>query len=110
MLFLGASMKEALECSPRQLWPYEDAFIMREKYDDKIAYYHGFYSMEAFGITLGNAFRKKGTKPMPWLKKPILQEIEDQDKPLTEEEKQRKVDAHFHRLEIMAFNDRLSKM
>ena len=109
-MFYGAGREEALEHSPRELWCYEDAFKLREKYDDRVAYYQGYYNYTAFSLTLSNAFRKKNTKPEPWLKMPILQEIEEKNRPLTEEEKQKQVDAHFRKLEIMAFNDRLQKM
>lgn len=110
MMFYGASREEVLDNSPRDLWCYEDAFVLKQKYDDLQAYYEGYYNFMAFGITLSNLFRDKGKKAEPYLKKPILQELEERNKPLSQEEMQKKADAHFHKLEIMAFNERLKKM
>lgn len=109
-MFYGASREEVLDNSPRDLWCYEDAFILKQKYDDQMAYFQGYYNYAAFGTVLSNAFREKGKKPEPYLKQPILQEIEERNRPLSEEEKQKQVDAHFHKLEIMAFNEKLKKM
>ena len=69
--------------------------------------------MEAFGIVLFNAFRKKNTKPAEYRKKPIFAELYEKNKPMSqkeiEEKAQRDADRLFHRLEIARFNAELAE-
>ena len=60
-------------------------------------YLSGIYTYEAVSVALANGFRKKGSKPIEYRDKPIL----EQSRELTEEEiKQRRL-AFVKRLEQM---------
>ena len=60
-----------------------------------------------------NMFRKKNTKPFEYRKKPLLAEIEEKSRPLSQKEleakAQREADKVFHRLEIARFNQELAE-
>ena len=66
--------------------------------------------MEAFGVVLHNAFRKKNEKPIEYRKQPLLTENRPLSKKELEEKAQREADKVFHKLEIARFNEELARM
>ena len=74
MIFLGVSRSEIMESNPKELWCYEDAFKIKRRYEDSMAHMQGFYNMKAFETVIGNAFGKKGRKPLEYLHEPLLAE------------------------------------
>ena len=56
--------------NPRLLKAFVDADRLRMRRKEQELYVLGTYMMNAVGISLGNAFRKKGTKPQEWLTEP----------------------------------------
>lgn len=91
------------------LLDYDEAYQLRRKIDDEQAYFQGIYFYEAVSVALGNAFRKKGAKPIPYRDKSILNEIEEKNRPLTEEEIKTQTDNLFAMLGSMQANFEASK-
>ena len=58
---------------------YRDAEELRERRANAEAWRNGFYMASALSSTVGNMFRKKGSKPIKYMDKPI---------PLTQKEKE----------------------
>ena len=98
---------------PVELEPYFEAQRIRRRIHDEEAYFQGLYTMEAISVVLGNAFRKKNTKPIEYRKQPILKEIYEKNRPISqkelEEKAQREADRLYHRLEIARFNQELAE-
>lgn len=109
-LAVGITAEYFWNAYPVEIEPYFEAQRIRRRIHDEEAWMNGLYTMEAFGIALHNAFRKKNEKPIEYRKQPILYE----DRPLTkrelEEKAQREADKVFHRLEIARFNQELAEM
>ena len=77
--------------------------------EDEKSFFDGYYTFEAVSISISNAFRGKGQKALEYRKKPILQEIEDANRPLSDEEIQRKRELFVATLQTMKTNFELSK-
>lgn len=104
MIFLGVSKQEVMESTPRELWPYEDAFKLRRKHLDEVSYAMGVYTYEAVAIAVGNAFRGKGKKPMEYLKQPFMSDIDQ-----SEEDLQKKRELFVAQLMAMKANFDINK-
>lgn len=76
---------------------------------DEYSYFQGIYTYEAVAKAVGNAFRGKGQKPVEYRDKPLLAEIEDKNRPLSEEELQRQRELFVASLNMMKTNFELSK-
>ena len=50
---------------------YRDAWELKQKNENYLAWLQGLYNYKAFGVILGNAFRPKGTKADNYFDKPI---------------------------------------
>lgn len=83
--------------------------MLKRKMDDELAYFQGYYTYEAVAIAVGNAFRGKGQKAIEYRKKPILAEIEEKNRPMTEDEIQRQRDLFVESLKTMKTNFDLAK-
>lgn len=81
------SKKEFYHSTINDLLDYDEAFKIRRKIEDEKALYLGHYFYEAVSISLANAFSKKGSKPIQYRTVGLIQEMEDRNRPLTEEEK-----------------------
>ena len=64
----------------------------------------GAYVKEAFQVVMANAFAKKGAQPVTYRESPFLKEFHEQNRVLTEEEKQEQISILFGNLEIMKNN------
>lgn len=106
----GMTAAEFWDAYPVEIEPYFEAQKIRRRIHDEEAWISGFYTMEAFSVVLHNAFRKKNTKPIEYMKKPILKEEKQLSKRELEEKAQREADKVFHRLEIARFNQLLADM
>lgn len=113
-LAVGITEEYFWNAYPIELDPYFEAQKIRRRIHDEEAYVQGIYTMEAFAVVLGNAFRKKNTKPLEYRKNPILKEMDEKNRPMTQreldEKMQREADKVFHRLEIARFNEELARM
>lgn len=57
---------------------YRDAWELKQKNENYLAWLQGLYNYKAFGVILGNAFRNKGTKADNYFDKPI--EFDEEEK------------------------------
>ncbi len=57
---------------------YREAWELKQKNENYLAWLQGLYNYKAFGVILGNAFRKKGAKVDNYFDKPI--EFEEEEK------------------------------
>lgn len=57
---------------------YREAQEIRERRENYSAWRNGFYTLSALNASVGNMFRKKGSKPIKYIDRPI---------PLTQKEK-----------------------
>lgn len=71
---------------------------MRKKQKDEEMWMQGLYNYNAFKSVLAQAF---GDKKAHYMEKPILQNIEEKNKPLTEEEIQRQRDLFVAKMQAM---------
>ena len=112
-LALGVTAEYFWNAYPVEIEPFFEAQRIRRRIHDEEAYFQGIYVMEAFSVVLGNAFRKKNAEPIKYRDKPILKEVYDKMRPLTQKEleakAQREADRVFHRLEIARFNAELAE-
>ena len=83
---IGVSREEFYHSTLVELRDFDEVYKNRRKIEDEQAYFSGIYMYEAVTIALGNAFRPKGKEPIPYRNKSILAEIEEKNRPLTEEE------------------------
>lgn len=104
MIFLGVSKQEVMESTPRELWPYEDAFKLRRKHEDEVSYVMGIYTYNAVAIAVGNAFRGKGQRATEYMKHPLMSGIDE-----SEEEIQKKRELFVAQLMAMKANFDINK-
>ena len=84
---MGMSVSEFWDGEPKLATYYRKAHEIRQELINAWEWRMGAYNVSAFGVVLGNAFRKKGSKPEEYLDKPLpLHEK-------TEEQKQAEIKA-----------------
>lgn len=88
---------------------YDEAYKIKRKMADELSYFSGLYTYEAVAIAVGNAFRGKGQKAVEYRKKPILEEIEEANRPLSEEELKRQRELFVAQLNVMKSNFEMEK-
>jgi len=92
---IGVSREEFYHSTLVELRDWDKVYKNRRMIEDEKALFDGQYTYEAVSTALSNAFRKKNTKPTPYRSKSILAEIEEKNRPLTEEEKNKQIDNLF---------------
>ena len=94
----GMTATEFWDSYPCEIIPYLDAHKIRQKENDErdFAMYH--YIANALSVTLNNAFRKKGSKPVKLLEKSFRDKYEEEHRVLTEDEEQAAVATLFFNL------------
>lgn len=60
---------------------YRDAWELKQKVENYNAWLQGLYNYKAFGVILGNVFRKKGHKADNYFDKPIDLDKEEEKTP-----------------------------
>ena len=101
---MGISYDEFWLLNPRKLNVIIEGYKNTRKVRDEEQWFLGGYFYQAVSIALGNAFRKKGQKEKNYfelLKKPFLGSLSQE---LTEEEKQKSLDALMASLHVMQTN------
>lgn len=71
---------------------------------DELMWISGRYTLEAFSVTLANAFAEKGKQPVEYRKMSYTAEYKENHRVLTEEEKQEQIQMLFGNLAIMQSN------
>jgi len=113
MIAMGISYEEFWSLNPRKIKVITEGYKLKRQVQDEQQYFLGGYIFDAVSLAIGNAFRKKSTKPKEYFKEvnafsKRINEVPDENG-LTEEEKKSKTELLFKNLEIMAANHRLSK-
>lgn len=114
IMAMGVSYDEFWTLNPRKINVIVEGHKLKRQVIDEQQWMLGDYVFGAVSIALGNAFRKKGTKPKEYFKEipqPISRRVEDtpDENGLTDAEKKQKTELLFKNLEIMAANHRLNK-
>ena len=102
--------------TPEQFWhsypceivPYFKAWKKKRIMQDERDYLIGIYTFEAVAVAVSNCFRGKNHKALEYRKKPILTEIEERNKPLSEAELQRQREQFVEQLMLMKTNYELT--
>lgn len=68
---MGMPLSEFWDGDPRLVIFYRKAYEIRQDLINIWEWRMGIYNLTAFSTVLGNAFRKKGTKPLEYLDKPL---------------------------------------
>lgn len=101
---IGVSREEFYHSTLVELRDYDEVYDNRRRIEDEKALLDGMYIFEAVSTALANAFRKKGTKPIPYRTKgflEVIRENEHSNRPLTEEEKNEQINNLFAMLGSM---------
>ena len=102
---MGIGYNDFWLLNPRKLNVLIEGYKLQRKVKDEEAWMLGGYVFQAVSVSLGNAFRKKNSKAQSYfeiLKKPFLNNIEQQE--MSEEEKQKYRDALMASLNVMQTN------
>lgn len=75
---MGMTYDEYWNQDPWLAKDYRDAWELKQKTENYNAWLQGLYNYKAFGVILGNAFRKKGHKADTYFDKPI--EFDEEEK------------------------------
>lgn len=90
---MGMTTREYWEESPYLAVAYREAYRLKIKAKNEMAWLQGFYVCDAFAVTLANAFSKRGGKRPSYLEKPIdIVPPSEAEKKLAEREEQRKME------------------
>ena len=92
---------------PAEIEPYLDAYEYAERKFDEHAWLQGLYINEATTVAIENCFAGKKSKAK-YPKKPYSTQVREQNGEMSHEEKMKKVEALFMRLDIMKANYDLS--
>ena len=65
---------------------------------------NGMYTLDALSVVMSNAFAAKGSKGKDYRSMPIMSEIKERNRELTEEEKLEQVQMLWNSLSIMQSN------
>lgn len=103
-LALDIPLKEIKHSTLSDLSYYDEAHKIKDEMKDSWCWFMGAYVKEAFQVVMANAFAKKGAQPVTYRESPFLKEFHEQNRVLTEEEKQEQISILFGNLEIMQHN------
>lgn len=105
-LVYGMTEDEFWAMNPKRIRPYKKAYEIRLKERDEQSWLQGLYIHQALLSTVGNMFRGKTAKPYSYPDKPFAadKDTSASDRPLTEKERQRQVEALFLSLQVMQSN------
>lgn len=112
---MGVSWQEFWKMNPHIFRLIARGHEEKVKEKDALNWYLGQYFASALDATVCNntLWRKKGSKPNGYIKKPIMSELASRQKketniPLTEDEKRKKTEQLFMRLQLMGANFNLN--
>lgn len=102
---MGITYDEFWTLNPRKIKVIYEGYKLRRKIEDEKAWMLGGYIFQAVSVSLGNAFRKKNQKAKSYfeiVEKPFLAELDKRE--MSEEEKQKRLDALMASLHVMQNN------
>ena len=92
---MGMSVSEFWDGDPMLVVYYRKAHEIQQELINVWEWRMGVYNMSAFGTVIGNAFKKKGEKPLDYMTEPLPMHEK------TEEEKQAEIQAQNDRFALM---------
>ena len=105
---MGMSKNEFMHSTPKVLKAYGEAYRIKLKTIDRLAWqFGGSYILSAVSVAVEHCLAGKKAKS-EFVKKPILQEYEDANRPLSEAEKQQQRELFVATLEAMKTNFELN--
>lgn len=93
--------------SPADMKPYLKAHNEELKEKDYLAWIQGQYTLSAVSVAVEHCLAGRKAKSK-YIKKPLLQELEEQNGPMTEEEIQRQRELFVAKLQAMKTNFELN--
>lgn len=97
-----------MDSCPKELEPYDIAHRKKLEEQDYLQYmWWGNYGISALGFAIEHCFNGKRAKSK-FVDEPILKNIEEQNKPMTEEKLQRQRELFVAKLEVMKTNFELN--
>lgn len=93
--------------SPADMKPYLKSHNEELKEKDYLAWLQGQYTLSAVSVAVEHCLAGRKAKSN-YIKKPLLQELEEQNKPMTEEEIQRQRELFVAKLQAMKTNFELN--
>lgn len=70
-MMYGMSYEEYWHGDPWCMKAYHESYLLKQEQQNTMLWLQGIYFADAFGITLANAFSKKGSPPRKYMEKPI---------------------------------------
>ena len=96
-----------MESCPKELEPFIEAHNIKIKEIDSLAWSFGHYVCSAVSVAVDQNLRGRQAKSK-YLKEPLMKELEEKNKPLSEEELQKQRELFVAKLQVMATNYNLS--
>lgn len=97
-----------MDSCPKELEPYEKSHRKKLEEQDYLQHmWWGNYGLSAVSVAVEHCFAGRKAKSK-YIEKPILKEIEERNKPLSEEELQRQRELFVAKLEVMKTNFELN--
>lgn len=103
----GLSVDDIDWSSPADMEPYLKMHKEELKEKDYLAWLQGQYTLSAVSVAVEHCLAGRKAKSK-YIRKPLLQELEEQNKPLTEEEIQRQRELFVAKLQAMKTNFELN--
>lgn len=100
---MGIQPKDFWQMNPRMLKPYYEAKKIQTDELDTEMWLMGRYVYDAVSLAIGNAFRGKNKRALPYIEAPFHKQNAEREE-MSEDEKMRAVKAIFNSLQIMKFN------
>lgn len=97
-------LKEIKHSTLSDLSLYDDAYMQKREMIDEMMWTNGMYTMQAIRVIVSGIFAKQGQIPEEYMEKPMLLQYRENNRELTEEEKQEQIQALFSNLSIMQGN------
>lgn len=97
-----------MHSTPKVLRAYDEAYVIKRKEEDRIAWLQwGNYGVSALVFAIDHCLNGQKARSK-YSEKPMMKEIEENNKPLTEEEIKRQRELFVAKLEIMKTNFELN--
>lgn len=103
----GLSVDDIDWSSPADMEPYLKAHKEELKEKDYLAWLQGQYTLSAVSVAVEHCLAGRKAKSK-YIKKPLLQELEERNEPMTEEEIQRQRELFVAKLQAMKTNFELN--
>lgn len=99
-LAIGVTEEFFWDSCPVDLEPYLEAEKLKQKQIDQLMWQNGLYTMRALSVVLGGIFGGD----VKYFESPMIAEIEESNRPLSEAEKEEMTKNFFLKLKIMQNN------